>query len=41
MTTSGGSADGHVLDYMNHFLNELGVITVGKVGVALEESRCA
>jgi multimeric flavodoxin WrbA len=36
VTTSGGSTDAHVLDYMNHFLNELGVITVGQVGVALD-----
>ncbi|MGA2883586.1 MAG: flavodoxin family protein [Halobacteriota archaeon] len=41
VTTSGGSADAHVLDYMNHFLNELGVITVGKVGVALDKNHAA
>jgi len=39
--TSGGSGDAHVLDYLNHFLNELGVMTVGKVGVALDRNRAA
>ncbi|HYA32711.1 MAG TPA: flavodoxin family protein [Candidatus Bathyarchaeia archaeon] len=41
VTTSGGSADAHVLDYMNHFLNELGAVTVGKVGVALDRDSDA
>jgi len=41
VTTSGGSGDTGVLDYMNHFLNELGVVTVGKVGVALDRNSTA
>lgn len=41
VTTSGGSADADVLDYMNNFLNELGIITVGKVGVALDRNPAA
>jgi len=35
VTTTGGSGDAGVLSYMNYFLNELGVVTVGQVGVAL------
>jgi len=41
VTTSGGSGDAEVLDYMNHFLNELGVVTVGQVGVALDRNSAA
>ena len=41
VTTSGGSGDAAVLDYMNHFLNELGVLTVGQVGVALDRNSAA
>jgi multimeric flavodoxin WrbA len=41
VTTSGGSGDADVLDYMNHFLNELGVVTVGEVGVALDRNPAA
>lgn len=41
VTTSGSFADAHVLDYMNHFLNKLGVITVWKVGVALDRNPTA
>jgi multimeric flavodoxin WrbA len=41
VTTSGGSGDAGVLDYMNHFLNELGVVTVGEVGVALDMNPAA
>jgi multimeric flavodoxin WrbA len=41
VTTSGGPGDAEVLDYMNHFLNELGVVTVGKVGVALDRNSAA
>jgi len=41
VTTSGGSGDAAVLYYMNHFLNELGVLTVGQVGVALDRNSAA
>jgi multimeric flavodoxin WrbA len=41
VTTSGGSGDADVLGYMNHFLNELGVVTVGEVGVALDRNPAA
>jgi multimeric flavodoxin WrbA len=41
VTTSGGPGDAAVLDYLNHFLNELGVVTVGKVGVALDRNPAA
>ncbi|MGZ4864740.1 MAG: flavodoxin family protein [Halobacteriota archaeon] len=35
VTTAGGSGITEVLRYMNYFLNELGVVTVGEVGVAV------
>jgi multimeric flavodoxin WrbA len=38
VTTTGSSGDAAVLSYMNYFLNELGVVTVGEVGVALGRS---
>jgi hypothetical protein len=41
VTSAGGSGDSEVLDYMNYFLNELGVVTVGKVGVALDRDPTA
>ncbi|MGA7469433.1 MAG: flavodoxin family protein [Halobacteriota archaeon] len=41
VATCGGSGDAEVLDYMNHFLNELGVMTVGQVGVALDRNPAA
>ena len=41
VTTAGGSGDTEVLDYMNYFLNELGVVTVGEVGVVLGRNLAA
>ncbi|MGD0172086.1 MAG: flavodoxin family protein [Halobacteriota archaeon] len=41
VTTSGGSGTADVLGYMNYFLNELGVVTVGEVGVALGRNPAA
>jgi len=41
VTTAGGSGDAEVLGYMNYFLNELGVVTVGEVGVALGRNPAA
>lgn len=35
VTTCGGSGDAEVLRYMNYFLNQLGILTVGEVGVAI------
>ena len=35
VTTTGSSGNAAVLGYMNYFLTELGVVTVGEVGVAL------
>jgi len=35
VTTAGGSGISEVLRYMNYFLNELGAVTVGEVGVAV------
>jgi multimeric flavodoxin WrbA len=40
VTTTGSSGDA-VLGYMNYFLNELGVVTVGEVGVALGRNPAA
>jgi len=34
VTTTGGSGDKDVLTFINYFLNELGVVTVGEVRVA-------
>ena len=41
VTTAGGSGDAEVLDYMNYFLNELGVVTVGEVGAVLGRNPAA
>lgn len=35
VTTTGSSGDAEVLRYMNYFLNQLGILTVGEVGVAI------
>jgi len=35
VTTTGSSGDTEVLHYMNYFLNQLGALTVGQVGVAV------
>ncbi len=35
VTTTGSSGDAEVLQYMNYFLNQLGILTVGEVGVAI------
>ncbi len=35
VTTTGSSGDAEVLRYMNYFLNQLGVLTVGEIGVAI------
>jgi multimeric flavodoxin WrbA len=35
VTTTGSSGDAAGLSYMNYFLNELGVVTVGEAGFAL------
>jgi len=35
VTTAGGSGDKEVLHYMNYFLNQLGVLTVGAVGAVI------
>jgi len=35
VTTAGGSGDKEVLHYMNYFLNQLGVLTVGEVGAVI------
>ncbi len=35
VTTTGSSGDTEVLQYMNYFLNQLGILTVGEVGVAV------
>ncbi len=35
VTTTGSSGDSEVLQYMNYFLNQLGILTVGEVGVAI------
>jgi multimeric flavodoxin WrbA len=41
VTTAGGSGISEVLCYMNYFLNELGVVTVGEVGVAVSSNPAA
>ncbi len=35
VATTGSSGDAEVLRYMNYFLNQLGILTVGEVGVAI------
>ncbi len=35
VTTTGSSGDAEVLQYMNYFLNQLGVVAVGEIGVAI------
>ncbi len=35
VTTTGSSGDTEVLQYMNYFLNQLGILTVGEIGVAV------
>jgi|GEM_PF-4990983 len=41
VTTAGGSGDAEVLHYVNYFLNELGVVTVGEVGAVLGRNPAA
>jgi multimeric flavodoxin WrbA len=41
VTTTGNIGDADVLRYMNYFLNILGVVTVGGVGVALDRDPAA
>ncbi|MDI6718040.1 MAG: flavodoxin family protein [Methanomicrobiales archaeon] len=35
VSTTGGGGEQEVIDYMNHYLNMLGAVTVGGVGIAL------
>jgi len=41
VSTAGGSGISEVLHYMSYFLNELGVVTVGEVGVAIGQDSGA
>jgi multimeric flavodoxin WrbA len=41
VTTAGSSGISEVLRYMNYFLNELGAVTVGEVGVAVGSNPAA
>jgi multimeric flavodoxin WrbA len=41
VATAGGSGISEVLGYMNYFLNELGAVTVGEVGVAVGSNPAA
>jgi hypothetical protein len=41
VTTTGSSGDSEVLHYMNFFLNQLGALTVGQIGVAVGRNPAA